>query len=271
MPTNLLIFFKIFSFNYNHRPSLKKYLKSNDGWLNFTFGFKTENGSVEQALKFENGNVTVLDDIPETLDAQLIFCDENALKEAATQPPNRLMFALMENRMITHGNLGYLQLINFYLSVLLKPIQVAKLKKEAKSEKRNYDTDRASQHSLETRKLQQMKAQAVDAGVQFLKDPYLAEFSLVDFPRLRDFLSIHLKTKPAICHERVEILTQWFKENGFEKDKKGQPWVVELRQAQAFKYLMENKKPMIRKNDLIAGTSTTKEIGVILYPDAMVR
>jgi len=28
---------------------------------------------------------------------------------------------------------------------------------------------------------------------------------------------------------------------------------------------------MIRKNDLIAGTSTTKEIGVILYPDAMVR
>jgi len=130
------------------------------------------------------------------------------------------MFALMENRMITHGNLGYLQLINFYLSVLLKPIQVAKLKKEAKSEKRNYDTDRASQHSLETRKLQQMKAQAVDAGVQFLKDPYLAEFSLVDFPRLRDFLSIHLKTKPAICHERVEILTQWFKENGFEKDKK---------------------------------------------------
>ncbi len=31
---------------------------------------------------------------------------------------------------------------------------------------------------------------------------------------------------------------------------------------------MENKKPIIRRNDLVAGTSTTKEIGVILYPDA---
>ncbi|MDI6743642.1 MAG: pyruvate formate lyase family protein, partial [Smithella sp.] len=262
------LFLKFFALNFNNRPSLNKYLKSDDGWLNFTFGIKTENGSVEQALRFENGKVSVLKDSPEILDAQLVFVDENALKEAATQPPNRLMLALMENRMVTRGNLGYLQLINFYLSLLLRQIQIAKLKKETKTEKRNYDTGKASAKSIESRRTKQLKAESIDFGVQFLKDPYLAEYSLDDFPRLKDFLDIHLKTKPAICHERAETVTRWFKENGFETDRNGAPWVAELRQANAFKYLMGSRKPIIRKNDLIAGTNTTKDIGVILYPDA---
>ncbi|MBP7232602.1 MAG: hypothetical protein KBA28_11805 [Syntrophaceae bacterium] len=262
------MFFKFVALNFNYRPSLNKYLKSDDGWLNFTFGIKTENGSVEQAMRFENGKVTVLKNIPETLDSQLIFLDENALKEAATQPPNKLMLALMENRMITLGNLGYLQLINLYLSLLLKHFQIAKLKNEAIMENRQYDAEKASKHCIEIRKPCQLQAVNVDPNVRFLNDPYLAEYSLDDFSRIKDFLDIHLKTKPAICYERAELITQWFKENGFEKDKNGKPWVAELRQAQAFQYLMENKKPIIRKNDLIAGTSTTKDIGVIIYPEA---
>ena len=137
--TNTLanLFFKFFAFNFNTRPSLNKYLKCDDGWLNFTFGIGTESGSVEQAMRFENGKVIVLKNIPDKFDSQLIFVDENAVKEAATQPPNKLMLALMENRMITIGNLGYLQLINFYLSLLLKHIQIAKLKKETKKKTGN--------------------------------------------------------------------------------------------------------------------------------------
>jgi pyruvate formate-lyase/glycerol dehydratase family glycyl radical enzyme len=268
--TNTLanLFFKFFALNFNKRPSLNKYLKCDEGWLNFTFGIKTENGSVQQALRFENGKVSVLTNIPEKMDSQLIFVDENAVKEAATQPPNRLMLALMENRMVTIGNLGYLQLINFYLSLLLKHIQIAKLKKETKMENRKYDMEKAAKNSIESRKPRQLQAESVDPGVKFLTDPYLAEYSLNDFPRLKDFLDIHLKTRAAICHERAELLTRWYKENGFETDKNGKPLVAELRQAQAFKYLMENKKTIIRKNDLIAGTNTTKEIGVIIYPDA---
>ena len=262
------LFLKFVAFNFNVRPSLNQYLKCDDGWLNFTFGIKTENGSVEQAIRFENGRVKVLKQIPEQLQAQLIFADENALKEAATQPPNRLMLALMENRMITHGNLGYLQLINFYLSLLLKQIQIAKLKKETKTENRRYDAGKASRHCIDSRKPRQLKAESVDPGVKFLEDPYLAEYALDDFPRLKDFLDIHLKTKPAICHEHAELLTTFYRENGFETDGNAKPLVGELRQANAFKYLMEHKKPIIRKNDLIAGTNTTKEIGVIIYPDA---
>jgi len=262
------LFLKFFALNFNTRSSLNKYLICDDGPLNFTFGIKTENGSVQQAMLFENSKVRILNKIPDKLDAQLIFVDESALKEAATQPPNKLMLALMENRIVMVGNLGYLQLVNFYLSLLLKHIQIAKLKKETKTENRQYDAGQASKHSIDSRKPRQLKAVSVDPGVKFLADPYLAEYSLNDFPRVKDFLDIHLKTRAAICHERPELLTRWYRENGFETDKKGKSLVPELRQAQAFKYLMENKKPIIRKNDLIAGTNTTKEIGVIIYPDA---
>ncbi|MCP4603527.1 MAG: formate acetyltransferase [Proteobacteria bacterium] len=262
------LFLKFVALNFYVRPSLKKYLKWDDGWLNFTIGLRTENYSVEQAVQFENGKVRVLKTIPDNLDAQLIFVDENAVKEAATQPPNKLMATLLENRIVTRGNLGYLQLVNLYLSLLLKPIQIRKLKKETKAEKRNYDTFKASRNSVDSKVLNQLQADAIDPGVKFLTEPYLAQYGLNDFPRIKDFLAIHLSTRAAICHERPELLTQWYRENGFETDKDGTPWVPVLRQANAFKHLMENRKPIIRKNDLIAGTNTTKEIGVILYPDA---
>ncbi|WP_035276632.1 pyruvate formate lyase family protein [Desulforegula conservatrix] len=262
------LFFRFIAMNFNARKSLKRYLKSEDGWLNFTFAIKTENGSVEQSIFFKNGRVHVIAGISEKPDAMLVFVDEEAVKEAAVNPPNKLMMALMENRMHTVGNIGYLQLMNFYLSLVLKPVQISKLKKEASIGKRNFDQQKASELSLERRKTPQLKAGSQDIGVLFLKDSYLSEYSLDDFPRLKEFLAIHLKTRPSICHERPEILTRWYRENGFEKDRSGAAIVPELRQAMGLRYLMENRKPIIRKNDLIAGTTTTKEIGVVLYPDA---
>lgn len=115
--TNL--FLRFFAFNFNHRKSLNRYLKTDDGFLDFTFGVRTESGSVNQALIFSNGKVKVSATIPPGPDAMLVFRNEQAMKEAAVEPPNRLMLALMENRLLTQGNLAYLQLFNFYLSLLL--------------------------------------------------------------------------------------------------------------------------------------------------------
>ncbi|HMT19957.1 MAG TPA: pyruvate formate lyase family protein, partial [Promineifilum sp.] len=109
---------------------------------------------------------------------------------------------------------------------------------------------------------------AKDPGVKYLKDAYLPELSIRDFPRLKEFLDIHFNVKPAVCHERPKLLTDWYRTNGFEVDQQGELWSPELRQAQAFNYLMANRQPIIRKNDLLAGTTTTKEIGVVLYPDS---
>ncbi len=38
--------------NFNHRPAMREYLKGNGGWMDSTIGFKTPDGSVEQAISF---------------------------------------------------------------------------------------------------------------------------------------------------------------------------------------------------------------------------
>lgn len=65
----------------------------------------------------------------------------------------------------------------------------------------------------------------IDENVKHLNDPYLAEYSIDDFPRLKEFLNIHFTKKPEVCPERPQILTEWFRENGWEKDRNGNPWL----------------------------------------------
>ena len=59
--------------SFNLRPALKKYLKTAEGWLNFTAGITTETGSVACAIRFNNGKVKVLNAVPEGADVVLVF------------------------------------------------------------------------------------------------------------------------------------------------------------------------------------------------------
>ncbi len=103
--------------------------------------------------------------------------------------------------------------------------------------------------------------------VKYLDDPAFSEWTIEDFPRLKTFLEGFFATRPEISTERARLVTEYFKKNGFEKSPDGGGLNPELRQAGAFRYLMENRKPIIGKNDLIAGTTTDKNIGVVIYPD----
>ena len=73
--------------------------------------------------------------------------------------------------------------------------------------------------------------------------------------------------KPEVCPELPLLCTQWHKRNGFETDTDGKPWVPVLRKAHAYKYLMENRKPIIAEDSLIAGTTTSRQVGCVVYPD----
>ncbi|MBN2080127.1 MAG: formate acetyltransferase [Spirochaetes bacterium] len=262
--TNLFLGFM--AFNFNRRRSLNRYLYSDFGPFDFSVGIRTEDGSVERAIIVKEGRMRVSREIPPDARATLVFMDTSALREAATLPPNELMITLMKNRMVLEGNLGYVQLINLYLSLLMRGKQIRMLKKSARREGR--DRSLIGKGASLQRKREPLRAPSRDRGVKHLEDPYLPELSLDDFPRLRRFLDIHFNTLPEICHERALLVTEWCRENGFETDASGKEWVPELRQAMAFRHLMENRKPIIRKDDLVAGTTTTREIGVVLYPDA---
>ncbi len=273
-PTNLLAgsVLRLMAANYNHRSSLKDYLRGNGSWLDFKIGFRTESGNVRQALISQNGKMRVTGKIPADVDATMILAGNDVILNILSVPPNELLNMLLKSRYRVEGNLTYLTLFNFYVALLTGKMNKKRLEKQKREDTEERlrqcpDPDPALRTEMAKRRQQPLKGEKVDPGVKYLEDPYLSRLSLADFPRLERFVDIHFTEKPEICHERPKLLTDWFMANGFETDQEGNPWFPELRQGYAFKHLMENRKPIIRKNDLIAGTTTTKEIGVVLYPD----
>ncbi|HPI92241.1 MAG TPA: pyruvate formate lyase family protein [Deltaproteobacteria bacterium] len=266
--TNLVL--RIMALHFNLFDKFRKYLRSADGWINFTVGLSTETGSVRQAITFSEGRARVPRRIPERVDIELVFMDNDVLAEMTKLPPNEVLNLILKNKLTIKGSLVYAQIFNFFISLLMRGKQINMMKKQVKDHMKELcSTMPEPNEKRPPAGKANMKADMVDPGVRFITDdPYLSGFSLDDFPRLKRFLDIHLNEKPSICHERPLLLTEWFRKNGFETDSSGNPWVPELRQANAFKHLMENRKPIIRKNDLIAGTTTTKEIGVVIYPDS---
>jgi formate C-acetyltransferase len=265
---------RLMAFMFNTRPSLRRYLRNSEGWINFTVGFSTTVNTVEQAIMFRDGHVRVSSSIPKDADVTLRFVSDQTLIHMLGITPNEVLTLILNNEMILDGNLAYLQLFNFYIALLLGKKHQHMLDRrhasDVKARKKQYIVKNPGlAQELRERSRYRMKADMTDPGVKYLVDPYLSEYSLDDFPRLKTFLDRHFTIMPEICVERPKLLTDWYRHNGFEYDNQGQPWVPELRQAYAFKHLMEKKKPIIANCDIIAGTTTAKEpTGVVIYPDS---
>ncbi|MFW6113672.1 MAG: pyruvate formate lyase family protein [Actinomycetota bacterium] len=261
--------------SYNLRPSLREYLKSRngkEGWIDFTLGFRTHDKSVQEALIMRDGKAMVTRFIPSDTDLTLVFADGEVIKQMLSLPPNEVINLLLKNRMWTVGNLAYLPLFNFYVNLLLGKQQRKMMRKQREEDKEallgeSPTADASLSEGLRKRKRERIRGEKVDPGVKWLDDPYLSGYGLDDFPRLAGLLEAHFEKKTELCHERPQLLTDWYMSNGFEEDMEGNPWVPELRQAHAFKHLMENRRPIIGEKDLIAGTITTRDIGAVVYPD----
>jgi formate C-acetyltransferase len=259
---------------YNHMKSLRQNLKTVDGWHDFTIGFRTENKKLELAAAFYKGTMTVCSAIPENADAVLEFMDEATLMRMLQITPNEVLNLILENRMVLHGNLSALQLFNYLVSALVGRRHQARLEKnirrDRKERKRMYD-QKTPELSVEltARKAFNLRGEKTDPGVKYLDDPCFSGVTLLDFPRLKSFHERFFSEKPAICAERAEWITAWHRTHGFETDRQGNPWDPLLRQAAVFRHLMASKKALIRKDDLVAGTTTSMDtLGVVIYPDA---
>ncbi|MBU2514397.1 hypothetical protein KJ966_23935 [bacterium] len=184
----------LMALQFNLRPSLRKYLKSSDGWTNFTIGIRTASGSVEQAIVFLNGKVSMLNYVPDNADAIMHFVDDGVLKEIVRMTPNEMLNLVLKNKIILYGNMGYLQAFNYYISLILgkkHPRMLNKAKKQdIDSRKRDYDTGNPNMSKeLAARRNYRMKGKQEDPGVRYLDDPYLSVYSLKDYPRIKGLLS----------------------------------------------------------------------------------
>ncbi|MBU1672254.1 MAG: formate acetyltransferase [Actinobacteria bacterium] len=260
------------SASFNYRGSVREQMRSNGSWTDMTVGIRTENRSVEQGIRFRDGKAKVMGRIPADVDVTMILADDAVVWDLLKATPNETLLMLLRSKIRLEGNLSYMNLMNYYISVLLAGQNTKRNAriKAADAERRRAEApsvQKALRGEMARRLAERMAGEKVDPGVGYLEDPYLSGYDISDFPRLKRFVDVHFTTRPEICGERPGLLTDWFQANGFETDADGNPWFPPTRQALAFKYLMENREPFIRKDDLVAGTTTTKEIGVVVYPD----
>ena len=264
------VLLKTFAFLFNRRPSLNRYLAGEDGWINFTIGFATLSGNINYALIFKDGKIRLRHQIPQNADTILNFKDETALRTMLKSSPTQTLIMIIENTIQVTGNMAYMSLFSYYLALLVHKKQ-AKLMEDEIQEDRDQAVDVADKITSPTQwSHNRPTGEAVPptAEAPHLPDPALSRYSLADFPRLAQFKERFFTTRFSMCTERPALLTDWYRDHGFETDDQGNAWDPIKRQGKAFRHLMEGKAPRIGKHDLLAGTTTTKDIGVILYPDA---
>ncbi len=272
--TNLIInsFLRFVAVNFNRRKSLKRFLKSSDGWLNFSVGMRTENGSVECGIIFRDGKVSVSGSVPEDAGATVVFKSDAAGRKLLTGTPTDIIHMLLQSEMRIEGSIVYLNLLSFYLSLVFGKVQINAMAGERKKDRKKLlsespVTKKELSDTLALRRISTLKCTEKQKGVKYLEDPYLPQYSLEDFPRLKGFLDYHLSARPEVCPEMPLLVTEWHRKHGYETDEKGRPWSPVLRKAHSFRYLMENRKPIIGEQSLLAGTTTSKPVGCPVYPE----
>lgn len=106
--------------------------------------------------------------------------------------------------------------------------------------------------------------QDLGAEATFLEDPYLASYSLDDFPRVKRLLWAHREIAPQICTERARLVTEFSLGDGKSGENRQYPV---LRQARALSHVLRHKKAVIHEDDVLLGTTSSHRIGVVLYPE----
>ena len=163
---------------FNLRPSLGKYMKSPDGWTNFTIGLRTASGRVNQSIVFLNGRVKVLSHIPDNADAIMHFVDDRVLMQIIRITPNEMLNLVLKNKIILYGNMSYLQAFTYYISLIMGGVHEIMLTRAQKIEEQSRKTLSPKSapgvpKELVERKNYRMKGDKIDPGVRWLDDPYL--------------------------------------------------------------------------------------------------
>jgi len=270
------IFLGFIAFCYNYFPWLKKELKNSDGYINYKIGVATKDGEVAKTIEIHDGRVKIYHGISETNDANVIFYNLQAATRILNGVPSDIMELMTKNELIIDGDRSAVLYLGYLLLKIISPVVRVKLlflAMKDRSARKSYagklDFSSADlSESMKKRKNHRIKGKkGDDPGVKYLDDPYLSEYSLDDFPRVKAINERQLSTRPEISAERPRLLTEWFRKNGYYTDSNGVKWNPVMRQALAFNYLMSNKKPVIQDGNLIAGSTGPEEVPVLLYPD----
>src|SRR5512135_3512860 len=97
----------------------------------------------------------------------------------------------------------------------------------------------------------------------------LEKMSLQDWPRLDRLRKAHFAANSEICLELARNTTDFFKAEKQRAVAAGQNGLLdspELTAGNLYEFVMSRKDALITDESLLAGATTTKQKGVVLYP-----
>ena len=258
-----LVVLKLLAFIFQVNANMRKKICNPETGFKFNarYQIRTKDDTVLVFVIFDEGKMASGRGKIEKPDTIITYKDKPTMARVWSYSGDASLELLLTNEMSFSGNMAYLSRFA-YLTGLL----TAKKADTETSAVESVDIEKRREKTGKEQKYRSRLDKKTDR-VEHLPDPYLADYSLNDFPRLLKFRNRRFGVKPAICIERAELLTDFHKQHGFETDGNGNPINPNLRQAEALRYLLTNKKPVIWDDHLIAGSTTTKEVGVPLYPE----
>ncbi len=247
-------------------PKLRKEIYNPELGYNFNakYQFKSRDGKINIYAIIKDGRMKVGKGTIENPNITIYYKDKEIFGKICNKSADESLDYLLTNEMSYTGNMAYLTKFSYISSVVKGP----KIKDYTGPENQLLYSIEDIDKNKKKRKVPKNEAlnRKVDK-VEVLEDPYLTKYSIDDFPRLKYLKNRRFALKPAICSERARLLTEFHRENGFEVDSSGNPFDPELRQAKAMNYILSNKMPIIHNIHLLAGSTTTKEVGIPIYPE----
>ena len=231
--------------------------------FNAKYQISTRDGGVNVFLIFKDGKMTVGEGKIDNPNVTIYYKNKETLAKLFDKSAEESLDYLLTNEMGYVGNMSYLTKFSYITS----QVMYGKKRDYKGPENRLMYPIKDMDEGEKSRKLKNESLNRRIDNVQVLEDPYLAKYSIDNFPRLKHLKNRRFALKPVICVERAQLLTEYHRENGFETDKSGNPIDPELRQAMAVNHIMINKAPIIHDKHLIAGSTTSKEVGVPIYPE----
>jgi len=231
--------------------------------FNAKYQFKTRDNLVNIFVIFSNGKMKSGFGTVDDPNVTIFYKDKETLSKIYNKSPEESLDYLLTNEMSYTGNMTYLTKFS-YISTILSGAKIKGYK--GPGNQVLLPTQDIEKGETKRKLKNERLGQKVD-NVQWLEDPYLENYSIDDFPRLKKLKTRRFSLKPVICTERARLLTEYHRKNGFETDNAGNPIDPNLRQAMAMNHIMTNRKPVIHDEYLLAGSTTTKEVGVPIYPE----
>lgn len=238
--------------------------------FNARIQFTTEDEEENFYIIFHNGKVDISKGIAENPTAKLIFKQTKDLGKLYRTSSQDQMIMLLKNRFRYWGRMTDILKFSFLTGLVLQGTKKKYRKRQQKKQSEQiigFQEFQGWNNGAEQIKPSRNKVldYPVDK-VRFLDDPYLGNYSIKDFKRLEYLKFKHFRVKSRVCSERAELLTDHFMKEGFLEDD-GNKDQAGLRQGKALNYVLSHKKAIIQPWDLLAGTTTTKDKGVLLYPE----